>query len=155
MAAAASAVVALGKPDIRRAIFEEGRFSNVVENFAHPIRQVRAGTRLDDNPFLVNYVAHPGLFALEGLLLKRRSYSDRAAFLFTQVHSIVWEFVIEGCAFEPSGKDLLADAAGAALGIWVIHPLLKPQPATPPKAEVAVTPVLGSGAYGLRIRASF
>jgi hypothetical protein len=158
LAAAASALVAMAKPDIRHAIFEDGRFSNVVRNFKDPVGQVRLGTRRDSDPFWVNNVAHPGLFAVEGYFLKRRGYSDKGAFLFTQVHSVVWEFVIEGCAFEPSGKDLLADAAGAAIGIWVLHPLLgggKGSKEGARNAEIAITPTLGAGAYGLRVHASF
>jgi hypothetical protein len=112
------------KPDIRRAILHDGRLSNVIENFAHPVAQVRAGTRRDTDPFWVNGIAHPASFGLEALYLRRHGYSRGAAFLFTQVHSVVWEFAIEGCAFEPSGKDLAADAAGAAAAIWLIDPLL-------------------------------
>jgi hypothetical protein len=125
LAAGASAAVALGKPDIRRAIFRDARLSNVLENFTHPIAQVRAGTRRDVDRFWINYVAHPASFAVEGVYLRQRGYSRRDAFLFTQVHSVVWEFVIEGCAFEPSGKDLLTDAAGAAVGIWILDPLVR------------------------------
>ncbi len=123
IAAGASAVIAVAKPDLRRALARDASFSHVLENFVHPIRQIRRGTKRDTDPFWVNDVAHPGLFALEALYLKRRGYGDGGAFLFTQVHSVVWEFVIEGSAFEPSGKDLVADAAGAALGIWVLRPV--------------------------------
>ena len=125
LAAAASSAVAFGKPDIRRAILRDGRVGNVIENFAHPIAQVRAGTRRDSDPFWINNVAHPMSFAAEALYLKREGYDDGTAFLFTQVHSVLWEFVVEGCAFEPSGKDLAMDAAGAAAAIWVVHPLLR------------------------------
>jgi len=125
IAVAGSATVAIAflKPDLRRALLRDARLSNVAENFAHPIRQVRLGTRRDDDSFWVNGVAHPGLFALEALYLKRRRYGDGKAFLFTQVHSVVWEFVVEGSAFEPSGKDLVADAAGAATALWVLRPV--------------------------------
>jgi hypothetical protein len=123
VAAAGTASVALLKPDIRSALSRDARLSNVVENFAHPLRQVRRGTARDSDPFWVNNVAHPGLFALEALYLKRRGYSDGGAFLFTQAHSVVWEFVVEGAAFEPSGKDLVADAAGAAGAIWLLRPV--------------------------------
>jgi hypothetical protein len=153
LAAGASAAIAMGKPDIRDAIFEDARFSNVFENFAHPVRQVRIGTERDSDPFWVNNVAHPGLFALEGFWLKHRGYSDRSAFLFTQVHSIVWEFVIEGSAFEPSGKDLIADAAGAALGIWVIWPLLRREPKE--GATLSVAPSLGGGRMGFAVSGTF
>ena len=125
LAAGASAAVALGKPDIRRAIARDGRFRNIVDNFTDPIGRVRIGTRRDVDPFWINGVAHPLSFAAEALYLKRGGYGNGAAFLFTQVHSVLWEFAIEGCAFEPSGKDLLTDAAGAAAGIWLIHPLTR------------------------------
>ncbi len=123
VATASSAAIAFGKSDIRRALQRDARLSNVFENFAHPVRQIRLGTQRDSDPFWVNNVAHPGLFALEALYLKRRGYGNGSAFLFTQVHSVLWEFAVEGSAFEPSGKDLVADAAGAALGIWVLHPV--------------------------------
>jgi hypothetical protein len=45
VAAAASLVVAVGKPDIRGALIQDVRPGRVFQNFAHPIRQVRAGTR--------------------------------------------------------------------------------------------------------------
>jgi hypothetical protein len=153
IAAGVSGAIALGKDDIRHALARDASFSNVVENFAHPIRQVRLGTERDSDPFWVNNVAHPGLFALEGFWLKHRGYGSGHAFLFTQVHSVVWEFAIEGSAFEPSGKDLLADAAGAALGIWVIWPLLRREPKE--AGGVAVTPTLGAGRFGLAISGSF
>jgi hypothetical protein len=140
LAAAASAAVALIKPDIRRAILRDGRFRNVAYNFANPVEAVREGTERDHDPFWVNGVAHPVLFGLEGLYLKHQGYGNGHAFLFTQVHSVVWELVIEGCAFPPSGKDLLTDAAGAALAIWVVHPLLSPH------ADLAVSPLRGGGA---------
>jgi hypothetical protein len=123
VAAAGTLAVAALKPDIRAALAREARLSNVVRNFAHPIERVRSGTRRDSDPFWVNGVAHPGLFALEALYLKRRGYGDGRAFVFTQVHSVLWEFAVEGSAFEPSGKDLLADAAGAAAALWVLRPL--------------------------------
>lgn len=122
VAVAGTLAVAALKPDIRDALARDARLSNVVRNFAHPIEQVRSGTRRDSDPFWVNGIAHPGLFALEALYLKRRGYSDVGAFAFTQAHSMLWEFAIEGSAFEPSGKDLLADAAGAAAAIWVLRP---------------------------------
>jgi hypothetical protein len=124
LAAAASAAVAMGKADIRRAILEDGRFRNIAHNFTHPVSSVREGTRRDSDPFWVNYIAHPVSFAAEALYLKGQGYSDAGAFAFTQVHSVVWEFAIEGSAFPPSGKDLLSDAAGAALAIWVVRPLV-------------------------------
>jgi hypothetical protein len=152
LAAAASAAVALAKPDIRRAILRDGRLSHVLDNFAHPVTQVRAGTRRDSDPFWINDVAHPASFALEGLYLKRAGYRDGAAFAFTQVHSVLWEFVVEGCAFEPSGKDLLADAAGAAAGIWVIHPLTRHW-LHGNAVSLTVTP--GYGGIALHVAATF
>jgi hypothetical protein len=179
VAAAATMAVATLKPDIRSALARGARFSNVWRNFTDPIEQVRNGTQRDSDPFWVNGVAHPGLFALEALYLKRRGYSDRGAFLFTQVHSVVWEFAVEGSAFEPSGKDLLADAAGAAAGIWLLRPVaersarrlqegrarvwdhalrwLDPISALagrrPP--PVVVFPLPGGSRFGLQVAASF
>lgn len=153
IAAGVSGAIALGKSDIRHALARDASFSNVVENFAHPIRQVRIGTDRDTDPFWVNNIAHPGLFALEGWWLKHRGYGSGRAFLFTQVHSVLWEFAIEGSAFEPSGKDLIADAAGAALGIWVVYPLLHREPRSGP--EVTLLPTLGGGRIGLAVSGSF
>lgn len=124
LAAGGSIAVAMIKPDIRRAILHDGSFRNVGHNFTHPLSAVRDGTRRDTDPFLINYVAHPAAFGAEALFLKHEGYSNGGAFLFTQVHSVAWEFVVEGCAFPPSGKDLLSDAAGAAVAIWLVHPLL-------------------------------
>lgn len=123
MVSAGTVAVALLKPDLRRALFRDARLSNIAENFSHPIRRVQLGTRQDRDPFLVNYVGHPGLFALEALYLKRRGYRDGTVLLFTQVHSVLWEFAVEGSAFPPSGKDLLSDAGGAALALWVLRPV--------------------------------
>lgn len=179
VAATGSLAVAALKPDIREAIVRDARFSNVVRNFAHPVREVRLGTHRDTDPFWVNNVAHPGLFALEALYLKRRGYGDGGAFLFTQVHSVVWEFVIEGSAFEPSGKDLIANAAGAAAGLWLLRPVaegaanrvaegrgrpwdhalrwLDPVAALcgRPAPPVAMRPLLGRSTLGLEMKASF
>lgn len=153
LAAGASALVAMGKADIRRAIFDDGSFSNIALNFAHPVRQVRLGTQRDSDSFWVNDVAHPGLFAIEGFWLKHRGYGSGAAFLFTQLHSVVWEFAVEGSAFEPSGKDLLADAAGAALGIWVLWPILRHAPAGAPSLRLA--PRFDRHGAGVAITGSF
>ena len=152
LAAAASAAVALGKHDIRRAIFRDGRVENVIENFAFPVPRVRAGTRRDTDPFWINNVAHPLSFGAEALYLKHQGYTDGAAFLFTQVHSVAWEFVIEGCAFEPSGKDLVADAAGAAVAIWIVHPLVRRWTAPGAPIDIAVRPLPGGAEVRLAAR---
>lgn len=179
VAAAGTLTIAALKPDIRQALSRDARFSNVVRNFSHPIEQVRIGTRRDSDPFWVNGVAHPGLFALEALYLKRRGHSDIGAFVFTQAHSLLWEFAVEGSAFEPSGKDLVADAAGAAAGIWLLRPLAERSarrleqgrgrtwdhavrwldPVSAPgrlrAAPIVVTPVAGRLGVGLQLTASF
>src|SRR5262245_36037457 len=138
LAAGGSIAVAMIKPDIRRAIRNDGSLDNVVHNFTHPISAIRDGTRRDTDPFLINYVAHPAVFGAEALFLKHEGYSNKGAFLFTQVHSVAWEFVVEGCAFPPSGKDLLTDAAGAAVAIWLVHPLLRTH-----AADVRIAPIRG------------
>ena len=149
LAFGASAAVALGKPDIRRAILRDGRVGNVIENFAHPVAQVRTGTRRDVDPFWVNGIAHPVSFAAEALYLKRQGYGNGSAFLFTQVHSVLWEFMVEGCAFEPSGKDLLTDAAGAAAAIWIVDPLLSRLTSRRTAAHVSVGPTRGGMALSI------
>jgi hypothetical protein len=149
LATAATAAVAFGKPDIRRAILRDGRLDNVVDNFAHPIARVREGTRRDVDRFWINYVAHPLSFAAEGVYLRQRGYSRRDAFVFTQVHSVAWEFMVEGCAFPPSGKDLVNDALGAAAGIWIFDPLLRRLGLSHPPAQLAITPAGGRVAIAL------
>jgi hypothetical protein len=180
VASAGTLAVAALKPDIRAALANDARLSNVVRNFAHPIEQLRRGTRRDSDPFWVNGVAHPGLFALEALYLKRRGYGDGRAFVFTQVHSVLWELAVEGAAFEPSGKDLLADAAGAAAALWLLRPLaqraarrleegrgrfwdhalrwLDPVSAVAarrPAVPLTVQPSLGEAGLGLRVGVAF
>lgn len=153
LAAAASAAVALGKPDIRRAIFRDGSVGNVIENFAFPVAQVRAGTRRDDDPFWINHVAHPVSFGVEALYLKHHGYGDGTAFLFTQVHSVLWEFVVEGCAFEPSGKDLVADAVGAAAAVWIVYPLLRRLDILDGRARISLRP--STPGAGVRVAVAF
>jgi hypothetical protein len=179
VAVAGSLAVAALKPDIREALVRDASLSNVLRNFTHSVHQVRVGTRRDTDPFWVNNVAHPGLFALEALYLKRRGHGDGGAFLFTQVHSVVWEFVVEGSAFEPSGKDLIANAAGAAAGLWLLRPVAEDatkrveegrgrawdhalrwlDPVTAlsgrPAPPVAMRPLLGRSTLGLQLTASF
>jgi hypothetical protein len=148
LAAGASAAVAFGKADIRRAILQDGRLRNVIDNFEDPIGRVREGTRRDSDPFWVNGIAHPVSFGLEALYLKRQGYGNGAAFAFTQVHSVLWELVVEGCAFPPSGKDLLTDAAGAAAAIWIVHPLMRHRRGGEGPLDVALVPARG----GVRVR---
>jgi len=180
VAAAGTLAVAALKPGIRDALAREARFGNVMRNFAHPVEQVCIGTRRDSDPFWVNGIAHPGLFALEALYLKRRGYTDAGAFAFTQTHSLLWEFAVEGSAIEPSGKDLVADAAGAALAIWVLRPTaqrsarrlaaghghwwdhalrwLDPVSALAPRRNnpaVAVSPLTGRRAAGVQLSVAF
>jgi hypothetical protein len=91
-------------------------------------------------------------FGVEALYLKHQGYGNGEAFLFTQVHSVVWEFVVEGCAFEPSGKDLAADAIGAAAAIWIVHPLVRRWTAPSAPVRLDVRPIRGGTLLQLTAR---
>jgi hypothetical protein len=112
--------VVFARENIQEAIRESGAFENVIDNFRNPVLRIKKGTRLDDDPFLINYVAHPLAYAGMGLYLKERGYRDWTALLFTQIHNIAWEFAIEGSAFPPSGKDLVTDYSASIAGIFVL-----------------------------------
>ncbi len=105
-------------PSVRSGVLERGSLSHVVANFRSPIRRAIEGAREDQDPFSTNYVAHPLSWALLGLYLRERGYTRGTALLFTQVHSVAWEYVIEGSYQKPSGNDLLANLAGAAVVIY-------------------------------------
>ncbi len=108
------------RENIQKAIRESGAFENIVDNFRNPVPRIKKGTRLDNDPFLINYVAHPLAYAGMSLYLKERGYRDWTALLFTQIHNIAWEFAIEGSAFPPSGKDLVMDYSASIVGIFVL-----------------------------------
>ena len=105
-------------PSVRSGVLDRGSLSHVVANFRNPVRRAIAGAREDRDPFTTNYVAHPLSWALLGLYLRERGYARGTALLFTQVHSVTWEYVIEGSYMKPSGNDLLANLAGAAIAVY-------------------------------------
>ncbi|MBI4482768.1 MAG: DUF3943 domain-containing protein [Acidobacteria bacterium] len=116
----ATTAAALGIANVRHAILDRGSWGHVGRNISHPIQQVRLGTRRDTDPFAINFVAHPLSYAGMGLYLKERGYRDWNAFLFTQAHSYVWEFMIEGSGVPPSGKDLLSNLAASSVAIFAL-----------------------------------
>lgn len=113
----ATAAVALLNPDVRRGVFTEGSLSHIARNFRHPIERAVQGGREDDDAFIHNRIAHPLSWGGIGYYLRRRGYSRHDALLFTQVHSIVWEYIIEGSYQKPSGKDLVTNFVSAATAI--------------------------------------
>jgi len=109
--------------DLRENIFTRYSFCQVIENFKDPINRAIEGSKTDMSHYLTNYVGHPLSFAGLALYLKARDYSNLEAIIFTQLHSILWEYVIEGGIWYPSGKDLITDFIGAMAGIYLFHPL--------------------------------
>jgi hypothetical protein len=109
--------------DIRAVIFRKWSLDMVGDNFRDPLRRAGEGGERDHNGFLINYVSHPLSYACLALFLKDRGYSNVQTLLFTQVHNIVWEYIIEGGLWLPSSKDLLSDLAGALAGIFLLDPL--------------------------------
>lgn len=105
-------------PNVRGSILDSGSVGNIVANFRSPIRRAIEGGRADHDLFTTNYVAHPLSWAVIGLYLRGRGYSRPGAFLFSQLHSMAWEYVVEGSYMKPSGKDLITNAVGAATAIY-------------------------------------
>jgi hypothetical protein len=120
---AVTCVYVLVLDDTRQRIFREASLKKVWENFRDPIRSAIEGGKMDHNSFWINYVGHPASFACLGLYLKERGYSGGGALLFSQTLNIVWEYVIEGSMWKPSGKDLITDLCGSLAAIYVLAPL--------------------------------
>jgi len=110
-------------PSIRNNLFRRYSFNMVWENFRDPIDRAIEGGHRDDNSFWVNYVGHPLSFVSLGLFLKARGHGDIATLAFTQMHNVVWEYVIEGGLWLPSGKDLVTDCVSSLAAIFVLNPL--------------------------------
>lgn len=120
---AVTCVYVLALDDTRQRIFREASLNNVWENFRDPINSAIEGGKMDHNSFWINYIGHPVSFACLGLYLKERGYSSGGALLFSQSVNMIWEYVIEGSMWKPSGKDLLTDLCGSLLAIYVLAPL--------------------------------
>jgi len=120
---AATCVYVLVLSDTRQRIFHEASIKKVWQNFKDPVNRAIQGGKMDHNSFWINYVAHPVSFAGLGLYLKERGYSNGGALLFSQTLNIVWEYVIEGSMWLPSGKDLITDLCGSLAAIYVLAPL--------------------------------
>lgn len=106
---------------VRRPLFGEASVGRVLHNLVDPLRRARQGWAEDDDPFSTNFIAHPVSWGAMGLYLKERGYSNGSALLFTQIHSLAWEYVIEGLYQKPSGLDLLTNFASASTAIFVFH----------------------------------
>jgi hypothetical protein len=120
---AVTCVYVLVLSDTRQRIFHEASIKKVWQNFKDPINSAIQGGKMDHNSFWINYVAHPLSFAGLGLYLKERGYSNGGALLFSQTLNVVWEYVIEGSMWLPSGKDLITDLCGSLAAIYILAPL--------------------------------
>jgi len=120
---AVTCVYVLVLSDTRQRIFHEASIEKVWENFKDPIHCAIEGGKMDHNSFWINYVGHPASFACLGLYLKERGYTNGGALLFSQMLNIVWEYVIEGSMWLPSGKDLITDLCGSLAAIYILAPL--------------------------------
>jgi len=120
---AVTCVYVLVLSDTRRRIFHEASIEKVWQNLKDPINSAIQGGKRDHNSFWINYVAHPVSFGGLGLYLKERGYGNGGALLFSQILNIVWEYVIEGSMWLPSGKDLINDLCGSLAAIYVLAPL--------------------------------
>jgi hypothetical protein len=120
---AVTCVYVLVLADTRQRIFHEASIEKVWQNFKDPVQSAIEGGKMDHNSFWINYVGHPLSFACLGLYLKDRGYSNGGALLFSQTLNIVWEYVIEGSMWKPSGKDLITDLCGSLAAIYVLAPL--------------------------------
>jgi hypothetical protein len=108
-------------PGVRSGLRAEASLAMVLANLALPVHRAVQGAREDQDSFATNYVAHPVTWGLLGMYLKDRGYSSLGAFAFTQVHSMWWEYVIEGSYMKPSGNDLVMNFVGAGVAIYVLH----------------------------------
>lgn len=115
----ATALVTLANPDVRRGVFTEGSLSHIAHNFRHPVRRAVEGGREDDDAFIHNGIAHPLSWGGMAYYLRQQGYSRHGALLFTQLHSVVWEYVIEGSYQKPSGKDLVTNFLSAAASVML------------------------------------
>jgi hypothetical protein len=120
---AVTGIYILALSDTRQRIFHEASIKKVWQNFKDPIQSAVQGGKMDHNSFWINYVAHPLSFAGLGLYLKERGYSNGGALLFSQTLNVVWEYVIEGSMWLPSGKDLITDLCGSLAAIYILAPL--------------------------------
>jgi hypothetical protein len=120
---AVTCVYVLVLPDTRRRIFHEASIEKVWRNLKDPIHNAIQGGKQDHNSFWINCIAHPVSYAGLGLYLKERGYSNGGALFFSQTLNIVWEYVIEGSMWLPSGKDLITDLCGSLAAIYILAPL--------------------------------
>lgn len=114
---AATMAFSLIHADVRGPLFREGSLSAVGRNLVDPIRSAVEGSRADEDPFTTNYVAHPVSWGAIGYYLRRQGHSRGTAFLVSQGHSLVWEYVLEGAYQRPSGRDLITNLVSSYVGI--------------------------------------
>jgi hypothetical protein len=61
----------------------------------------------DKDPWTTDYVGHPYVGTMYYNMLRSQGASVRASFLYTTAQSLLWEFVIEAVAEQPSIQDLI------------------------------------------------
>lgn len=61
----------------------------------------------DEDPWMTNFIGHPYAGGFYYNMLRSQGSSSRASFLYSTGQSLLWEFVIEGVAEQPSIQDLL------------------------------------------------
>ncbi|MFH0965568.1 MAG: DUF3943 domain-containing protein [Planctomycetota bacterium] len=112
-----------GYRDVGSWIVKQGSLSRVIGNFAHPIASInplsagRAWYTSDGNLWYENLLGHPLVWYLVAALVRTRGHGRLSTFLQAQVHSVLWEYVFEGCYVRPSGVDLIMNTAGLLIGI--------------------------------------
>ena len=102
---------------------KDASLERVWNNLKDPWNRAVEGGRRDNNPFFTNYVMHPISWSSLALYLRARGYTTGQALLFTQVHSVVWEYILEGSLWYPSGKDLVTNLAASSAALLVLSPL--------------------------------
>lgn len=146
----ATVLVTLLNPDVRRGVFARGSVDTVLENFRHPWRRAVLGARADGDGFFTNYVSHPVAWGMLGVYLRKRGYSRGGALLFSQVHSVAWEYVIEGSFQPPSGKDLVTNFVSSSVAIYVLYGLMARDRVgeEPPRVSLLLGPHVPPGPSG-------
>jgi len=132
-----TALVTVLNPDVRTGILQEGSLGRVADNFRSPVRRALEGGREDDDHFVHNRISHPLSWGGMGYYLRERGYSRVDALLFTQAHSVVWEYVIEGSFQKPSGKDLVTNFTSSLAAIFLLHDRLAAS-SDPPGVQVRI-----------------
>jgi len=78
----------------------------------------------DDDPFWINYLAHPYFGATYYIRARERGFGDLGSFLYSASLSALFEFGIEAFFEPPSYQDLIATPVGGILiGKFIFEPI--------------------------------